>query len=65
MPFSWAVDTIFTAPSTMAVLGGLTLSGRKLVISLVLAFLILHETVDAKTILGAVLITAGTLLMIL
>ena len=34
------------------------------VISLVLAFLILHETVDAKTILGAVLITAGTLLMI-
>ena len=35
------------------------------VISLVLAFLILHETVDAKTILGAVLITAGTLLMIL
>ena len=35
------------------------------VISLVRAFLILHETVDAKTILGAVLITAGTLLMIL
>ena len=35
------------------------------VISLVLAFLILHETVDAKTILGAVLITAGTLVMIL
>ena len=29
------------------------------VISLVLAFLILHETVDAKTILGAALITAG------
>ncbi len=35
------------------------------VISLVLAFLILHETVDAKTILGAALITAGTLVMIL
>ena len=35
------------------------------VISLVLAFLILHETGDAKTILGAALITAGTLVMIL
>lgn len=35
------------------------------VISLVLAFLILHETVDAKAILGAALITAGTLVMIL
>ena len=37
LPVERAVDTIFTAPSTMAVLGGLTLSGRKLVISLVLA----------------------------
>ena len=34
------MDTIFTASSTMAVLGGLTLSGRKLVISLVLAVIV-------------------------
>lgn len=37
LPVERAVDTIFTASSTMAILGGLTLSGRKLVISLVLA----------------------------
>ena len=40
LPVERAVDTIFTAPSTMAVLGGLTLSGRKLVISLVLAVIV-------------------------
>ena len=51
--------------TTMAVLGGLTLSGRKLVISLVLAFVILHEQIDLKTVLGALLITAGTFVMIL
>ena len=35
-----AVDTIFTCDSAMAVLGGLTLSGRKLVIALVLAVVV-------------------------
>ena len=35
------------------------------VIALVLAFVVLHEPVDVKTVLGAVLITAGTLVMIL
>lgn len=35
------------------------------VISMVLAFLFLHETVDWKTIVGGVLITAGTLVMVL
>lgn len=40
LPVERAVDTIFTASSTMAVLGGLTLSGRKLVISLVLAVVV-------------------------
>ena len=35
------------------------------VISLVLAFLVLHEKVDAKAIAGGVLITAGTLVMVL
>ena len=35
------------------------------VISLVLAFVVLHEQVDAKTILGGALITAGTLFMVL
>ena len=35
------------------------------VIALVLAVVVLHEPVDAKTVLGAVLITAGTLVMIL
>ena len=35
------------------------------VITLVLAFLVLHEKVDAKAILGGVLITAGTLVMVL
>ena len=35
------------------------------VISLVLAFLVLHEHVEAKTVLGGVLITAGTFVMIL
>ncbi len=34
------VDTIFTAPATMAVLGGVSLMGRKLLVSLVLALLI-------------------------
>lgn len=35
------------------------------VITMVLAFVFLHETVDWKTILGGVLITAGTLVMVL
>ena len=35
------------------------------VISVVLAFLLLHEKADAKTILGCLLITAGTFVMIL
>lgn len=35
------------------------------VISLVLAFLVLHEKVDVKTVVGGVLITAGTFVMIL
>ena len=35
------------------------------VISLVLAFVILHEKVDLKTVLGGLLITAGTFVMIL
>ena len=35
------------------------------VISLVLAFLVLHEQPDLKTVLGGVLITAGTFVMIL
>ena len=35
------------------------------VISLVLAFLVLHEQADFKTVLGGVLITAGTFVMIL
>ena len=35
------------------------------VISLVLAFVILHEPVDAKTVIGGLLITAGTFVMIL
>lgn len=35
------------------------------VITLVLAFVVLHEPVDLNTVLGAVLITAGTLVMIL
>lgn len=35
------------------------------VISLVLAFLVLHEKVDVKAIIGGVLITAGTLVMVL
>lgn len=35
------------------------------VISLVLAFLVLHEQPDFKTVLGGVLITAGTFVMIL
>lgn len=35
------------------------------VISLVLAFVILHEPVDAKTVVGGLLITAGTFVMIL
>lgn len=35
------------------------------VISLVLAFVILHEQIDAKTVIGALLITAGTFVMIL
>lgn len=35
------------------------------VITLVLAFLVLHEKVDAKAVIGGVLITAGTLVMVL
>ena len=35
------------------------------VIALVLAFAVLHEPIDVKTVLGALLITAGTLVMIL
>ena len=35
------------------------------VITMVLAFVFLHETVDWKTILGGVLISAGTLVMVL
>lgn len=35
------------------------------VISMVLAFVILHETVSLKTVLGGILITAGTFVMIL
>jgi len=35
------------------------------VITMVLSFLFLHETVDWKTIVGGVLITAGTLVMVL
>ena len=35
------------------------------VITMVLAFLFLHERVDAKTVIGGILITAGTLVMIL
>ena len=35
------------------------------VITMVLAFVFLHETVDWKTILGGLLITAGTLVMVL
>lgn len=36
-----------------------------IVITLILAFVFLHETVTTKTIIGAVLITAGTLFMVL
>ena len=36
-----------------------------IVITLVLAFFILHEQFTAKSIIGSVLITAGTLLMVL
>ncbi len=35
-----AVDTIFTSPAAMAVLGGLSMQGRKLVISLVLVIVV-------------------------
>ena len=35
------------------------------VITLVLAFLFLHEKITTKSIIGCVLITAGTLLMVL
>lgn len=35
------------------------------VITIVLAFIFLHETVSAKTVLGCLLIGAGTLLMVL
>ena len=35
------------------------------VITLILAFFVLHEEMSLKTILGSVLITAGTLLMVL
>lgn len=35
------------------------------VISLVLAFVVLHEQVELKTVVGGILITAGTLVMVL
>ena len=35
------------------------------VISMILAFVVLHETVSLKTVLGGILITAGTFVMIL
>ena len=35
------------------------------VITLVLAFLVLHEKADLKTVIGGLLITAGTLVMVL
>ncbi|NLJ87856.1 MAG: EamA family transporter [Epulopiscium sp.] len=35
------------------------------VITVVLAFIFLHEKVDAKTIIGCIMITAGTLVMVL
>ena len=35
------------------------------VISLVLAFLVLHEKVDVKSVVGGALITIGTFIMIL
>ena len=35
------------------------------VIALVLAFAVLHEPMDVKTVLGALLLTAGTLVMVL
>ena len=35
------------------------------VISMVLAFIVLHETVDVKTVAGGLLITAGTFVLIL
>ena len=35
------------------------------VITIVLAFIFLHETVSTKTVLGCLLIGAGTLLMVL
>jgi len=35
------------------------------VISLALAFLVLHEKADIKTVIGGLLITAGTLVMVL
>lgn len=35
------------------------------VISLVLAFVVLHEQVELKTVIGGILITAGTLVMVL
>lgn len=35
------------------------------VITMILAFLFLHETIDWKTIVGGVLITVGTLVMVL
>lgn len=36
-----------------------------IVITLILAFVILHEQFDAKSLIGCVLITAGTLVMVL
>ena len=51
-----AMDTIFTSAPTMAVLGGLSMSGRKLVVSLVLA-------VVAKLLLDAYFKTKSGLLL--
>lgn len=36
-----------------------------LVITIVMAFIFLHEAVSVKSVIGAVLITGGTLLMVL
>jgi transporter family protein len=35
------------------------------VITIILAFLFLHESINAKSVIGMILITAGTLFMVL
>ena len=44
---------------------GAPIDKLSVVITLILAFFVLHEEMSLKTILGSVLITAGTLLMVL